>query len=61
LFDLISRGEPDDKDYRSDIFSTVEFDGRLQHKKFGERDQAAFFLAAVSWSTPMMSLSFMIK
>src|SRR4029434_6347921 len=67
LFDLISGTTvgrvPNDEDYRSDVFSAFEGSASRSPpgREFGERNQAAFFLASASASTPIMSLSFIMR
>src|SRR4029077_2348728 len=53
---------PNDEDYRSDVFLALESAAlRVLGQEFAERDQAAFFLASASTSTPIMSLSFIMR
>src|SRR6202022_4964977 len=54
---------PDDEDYRSDVFPAFEGPASRSPpgREFGERNQAAFLFASASASTPMMSLSFMMR
>jgi len=53
-------GEPDDKDYRSNVFSAFAAFAAPQDRIW-RGDQAAFFMASASTSTPIMSLSFIMR